>query len=161
MSHAMHNVGLPCFAISVSQARWKEPDIQRHATASKLVLSLNSRLEHSAGSDCAASEPHVSMAKAVSVPAAALLVLVACCSCCWVRGEVAREARVSLVNFLTVLAGGDGGQAARGLGWNVAVDRCGAGSKKKIAVRQNCHVLRQPQRVRRPRQRRSSSAGGA
>jgi hypothetical protein len=50
------------------------------------------------------------MAKAVSVPAAALLVLLACCSCCGVRGEVAREVRVSLVNFLTVLAGGDGGQ---------------------------------------------------
>jgi hypothetical protein len=40
MSHAMHNVGLPCFAISVSQPRSKGPDIQRHATVSKLVLSL-------------------------------------------------------------------------------------------------------------------------
>jgi hypothetical protein len=70
------------------------------------------------------------MAKAVSVPAAALLLLLlACCSCCGVRDEVAREVRVSLVNFLTVLVGGDGGQAARNLQWNAAVDACTAGSK--------------------------------
>jgi hypothetical protein len=89
------------------------------------------------------------MAKAVSVPAAALLVLLACCSCCGVRGEVAREVRVSLVNFLTVLAGGDGGQAVRKLQWNAAVDPCTAGSKDS---RWGGHLLRQPQRVRRPRQ---------
>ncbi|CAN6224304.1 unnamed protein product [Urochloa humidicola] len=66
------------------------------------------------------------MAKVLGALAAALLVLLAYCSC-GVRGGESPEARESLVKFLTALTGGDG-QAAVRLGWNASVDPCGAGT---------------------------------
>ncbi|TKW32946.1 hypothetical protein SEVIR_2G199900v4 [Setaria viridis] len=62
------------------------------------------------------------MAKLLPALAAALVALLAGCSC-GVRGGESPEARESLVQFLTALAGGDG-QAALRLGWDASVDPC-------------------------------------
>ncbi|CAN6204336.1 unnamed protein product [Urochloa humidicola] len=64
------------------------------------------------------------MAKATSVPAALLALLLACCFSGARCDE--RPARESLIAFLRELAGGDD-QVARDLGWDASVPPCGGG----------------------------------
>ncbi|KAF8688762.1 hypothetical protein HU200_042241 [Digitaria exilis] len=65
------------------------------------------------------------MAKVLTVPTAALLLLLACCFA-GVHCDDTPEVRRSLIAFLRELAGGDD-QVARDLGWGVLVPPCGGG----------------------------------